>query len=335
MKKFFIIFSILSLSPFIALATSGACSSHGGVNCSAQISRYDKVICNDGWTNSSVYYYQADECQTSSCTPPSGSGCRTESDYSAKQVQLNSQGGYLGYTASHEGVLQQCRDEINSYQSALQSYNNCLSNESSSSSNYSGPSYSSGNIDSYINSEMQSYCVELYGDNAGYNINTKHCSCNEGFLYFNNKCLIESEARNQSCIKDFGEFSRATPNQVGKCSCLEGYGFDINNQCILIIKTEEILLPEKNTSELLEKINKVENTQNPVAESKNIPKTETKKSEKAEQEKDNLSKILEESKTGEENLVPSPQIQAQTEIKSVQKLSIFKRIKNWIINLFN
>jgi hypothetical protein len=44
------------VGPDIALATSGACSSHGGVNCSAGEQLNGKVYCNDGWTDSSVNY---------------------------------------------------------------------------------------------------------------------------------------------------------------------------------------------------------------------------------------------------------------------------------------
>ncbi len=54
------------LSPQIVYATSGACSDHGGVDCAAGSSSDGSVICNDGWSGSSVQYSSADEC---SATP--------------------------------------------------------------------------------------------------------------------------------------------------------------------------------------------------------------------------------------------------------------------------
>lgn len=57
-------------APQTTLATSGACSSHGGINCSAGASFDGKVMCNDGWTNSSVYFSDADECRSSNLSCP-------------------------------------------------------------------------------------------------------------------------------------------------------------------------------------------------------------------------------------------------------------------------
>ena len=50
---------------------SGACSDHGGVDCNAGANSDGSVICNDGWRDSSVNFYNVIECQQSadSCTP--------------------------------------------------------------------------------------------------------------------------------------------------------------------------------------------------------------------------------------------------------------------------
>ena len=45
-----------------AYATSGACSYHDGVNCNAGAASDGSVICNDGWTDSSVQYSAMTEC---------------------------------------------------------------------------------------------------------------------------------------------------------------------------------------------------------------------------------------------------------------------------------
>ena len=52
--------------PKQAQATSGACSSHGGVNCSAGMQSSGTVYCNDGWTDSMVQYEFMAMCQNGS-----------------------------------------------------------------------------------------------------------------------------------------------------------------------------------------------------------------------------------------------------------------------------
>ena len=54
---------LLFVFPVTVSATSGACSYHGGVNCNAGANSDGKVVCNDGWVNSSVYFSDAEECQ--------------------------------------------------------------------------------------------------------------------------------------------------------------------------------------------------------------------------------------------------------------------------------
>lgn len=65
MKKFiiFILFvGLFFIIPSKGRATSGACSSHNGVDCSAGADFDGSVICNDGWRNSSVKYSEMAEC---------------------------------------------------------------------------------------------------------------------------------------------------------------------------------------------------------------------------------------------------------------------------------
>jgi len=67
MKKLSLILTVLLWINFnspIANATSGACSSHGGVNCNSQ--QVDgTVYCNDGWTGSGVQYEYMEMCDES------------------------------------------------------------------------------------------------------------------------------------------------------------------------------------------------------------------------------------------------------------------------------
>jgi len=60
-KLFYFVFVLFFVLPNISFATSGACSSHGGVNC--RLESYEgKVVCNDGWVNSSVLFSENMEC---------------------------------------------------------------------------------------------------------------------------------------------------------------------------------------------------------------------------------------------------------------------------------
>lgn len=69
MKKLVLLFSLLALLPVSVFATSGACSGHGGVSCSAGRDSDGSVICNDGWRGSSVSYSSMVMCQGYSATP--------------------------------------------------------------------------------------------------------------------------------------------------------------------------------------------------------------------------------------------------------------------------
>ncbi len=69
MKKYlsFCLFIVSIALPLSVLATSGACSYHGGVNCKVVSEAGGNAICNDGWV-SSVQYSDVDECkQAGSC----------------------------------------------------------------------------------------------------------------------------------------------------------------------------------------------------------------------------------------------------------------------------
>ena len=68
MKKIFSIISIVlffsQTVPFV-FATAGACSNHDGVNCAAGPSSDGSVICNDGWSDSTVQYGDEKACTDS------------------------------------------------------------------------------------------------------------------------------------------------------------------------------------------------------------------------------------------------------------------------------
>lgn len=223
----FIVF-ISSFNFEYANATQGACSDHGGVYCSIGADYDGSVICNDGWKDSSVYYSDADECKQTSCVYPTSSGCKTESDAGVKAVELSRLGGYLGQSSSGLSAANQCRAEIDAYQLELQSYQNCIANSSTSSSSSNYSSTYTSDLDSYITSKMQEYCVSAYGSQSYYYSTNKTCRCNDGYKFGkNNQCV----SANSYCGELYGINSFYNSSKNG-CGCNSGYLFGKNNQCV-------------------------------------------------------------------------------------------------------
>lgn len=121
--RYFFTFLLLSLLiPASTLAISGACSNHGGVNCSVGSSVNGHAICNDGW-ESATNFYQTDEC---SCVPPIRPQYFDSSQCAAiGQQQVNN--GMERYSPSlARGDVASCETSVSNYQSELSNYNSCL-----------------------------------------------------------------------------------------------------------------------------------------------------------------------------------------------------------------
>ncbi len=123
---------------------------HGGVNCAVLQSATGYAVCNDGWI-SSVQFSQMDECFLSSCVAPapqcsqatlnqiqnSISQQETLNPTGAEQIQQFSPYNPTGASNLSgnsqlnelQGQLANCQSEINLYNSQLQTYSQCLSNE--------------------------------------------------------------------------------------------------------------------------------------------------------------------------------------------------------------
>ncbi|MES2416282.1 MAG: hypothetical protein V4504_01115 [Patescibacteria group bacterium] len=132
-------------------ATSGACSYHGGVNCSA--SRVDGgAVCNDGWTNSSVSYYSMAECSTSSnCIRPNTPQCSTNYQ-SGLMLQGLQNGSVQSASDLVSGQIQACQSQNAEYQQELAEYNSCLSNSRILSNTIVVPNYTPSNSGNPLNS---------------------------------------------------------------------------------------------------------------------------------------------------------------------------------------
>lgn len=229
-KNIFILVLLFSFSVNITHAISGACSYHNGVNCDAGPSYGGKVICNDGWINSSVDYRDAIECKSNydpcySSSPASylktmssigGSPCiswetynmylENERNYYNQTQTLRMRQGLVSmgpFDENKNSKLLNCKSEIQTYEKIKQAYQDCLNNQTNT-----------RRIEFERTQELN--CLSLYGLNSVYS--DGKCVCAEGYILDNNSnqcklCPSNSKYNN------------------GKCICLDGYVFS-NNQCL-------------------------------------------------------------------------------------------------------
>ena|GEM_PF-6713163 len=215
-------------------ATSAACDSHGGANCSIGASTSGNVICNDGW-ESLTKFFQASECQTS-CEYPISSGCRTESDYGSLAEQQFSSGRQ--YTEQSIGLLSTCRSQIISYQARLNVYNSCLFSRSTvtpvcppnSSLTGSKCSCSTG----YRFNTTNDGCISLdslcskQDPNSFYNPDTDKCQCYSSYILKDGKCVNRKTTNQcQNLLGHNGDVDLATDN----CYCRNDLVL-VGSQCV-------------------------------------------------------------------------------------------------------
>jgi len=148
------VFSVLIfLVPNIIFATSGACSSHGGVNCSISNS-YKSVVCNDGNSDGLTAYSDLQECKT---VPTCDNGQVT-----AFSASRGLSGSSFGQSASSN-----C-ESINTTPTALP-------------------------VNIYNDIDMVKYCVSKHGYNSKYNFDKDSCGCKDGYLFDSNKMCVPSK----------------------------------------------------------------------------------------------------------------------------------------------
>lgn len=222
-----IIFSSLVFAPASVSATSGACSYHSGVNCSAGASYTGNVQCNDGWVNSSVYFSDAEECKISynSCQIPQivySLPCLTESDYTRTQQMVDGMRGTQGAINARRGLLgssfdtsstigqdqlDSCRESIGIYSRVVEERNRCLADSLT-------PRYSS--YQSTLAKITDSTCQQNLGTHGYLNTNTGTCSCNGDYWLKDGGC-VEPKLY---CSSTLGSNSHPSSDI---CVCDDGY----------------------------------------------------------------------------------------------------------------
>lgn len=228
------LFLFLLFLPSCVYATQGACSWHGGVDCSAGASWDGGVICQDGWRDSSVRYSDMEECKNGSDLI----------------IYFNRQ----EYNQDREWVIQNkeyCLDKANLEHETCVSraqieHDNCLNSEYFGWIGYKKDiatcdrEYEStkDNCD-YWWSRNEFICLSwddtlrrmvyinptelLCPANSTYNLNTYECDCNNGYIMDNNICVTYEEW----CPV------HSTYNQITKkCICDKGFA-KYNNSCLI------------------------------------------------------------------------------------------------------
>ena len=189
-------------TPITALATSGACSYHGGVNCAAGASLYGNAQCNDGW-ESSTSFYNTDECKTSNCPAPIISGfvdigsCNQLQDNCDHLNAVNCKTGFAeACVPTSCPIADTCRKQVAANDAMAQIFNQCLSNsEKKIQEMYDQALQTTIKPDPQLSVqekllEQNNYCDALLR-NALYNQLTTKCECKKGFTYDQKYMLCE------------------------------------------------------------------------------------------------------------------------------------------------
>ena len=321
--------------PVSALATSGACSFHNGVNCSAGADINGKVKCNDGWVNSSVYFSNTDECQTNLnnlCPLPylvKGYGStdmsfcdqyQTACD-TAHQSTINAllMGGADSSSVPPETCpdVDECRRDVTLNNNAIQLYNQCLEavKQTQASIAKVGQEKADAKLNQLNQQNLDSVCQLTIGINSYSNPKDGLCYCSAGYFMndVSSKCMLANEANyDLSCKEQFGELAEMTIGNKGSCSCPFGYEFNSAQRC-------------EKTSE------PIKTTENPVVTPivKPKPKTSIKSSVVVP------AKIVKEPiKTAEITTPPSQaeNITIPTTPAPIKKLKWYQKIFNWFLN---
>lgn len=233
----------------IASASSGACSYHGGVNCSVGADTDGSVICNDGWTDSSVSYSSMSECRSSSKCPM----YLSQADYDKQKQEIQNS---INKVQNDNQTM--CQGFLNSDESRNeQSYQVCVKSRQSM-MNIAG-SVSAG---LYANTND---CEDVKTKQSEYN-KTKYNSClyNSQDTIFKYQTLLSclavdhtdyckvkypnTHTENNNCVCDSG-YTLTSGGCVLPQKCSENFHLGDDGQCVInneIIKDESKWVPTDN-----------------------------------------------------------------------------------------
>jgi hypothetical protein len=266
MRKLILIVIFFAFSPNNSFAISGACSYHGGVNCSAGQDYDGSVTCNDGTRDSSVAYGDMSMCKSLSpslsdlCPLPFIAGATRMSscdDYQRicdsriagiRNALLQSGAGGRGSVAQYasESASQidtscpeavSCREQVTLYNRQMELHELCVKDAFKSLENQKL------NIEKQI---LNKQCQDKLGDGAYSSNYSGKCVCPTGkYISSDGKCVTEQEESNTYdflCKHLYGQNSHASSTNLSlhDCSCDFGYEVDKTGKCVT--KTEKNLI---------------------------------------------------------------------------------------------
>jgi hypothetical protein len=217
----------------VAWAASGACSSHGGVDCSAGADYDGSVICNDGWRGSSVSYSSMVMCSNYSSpsyyAAPSIPTCPLMSSYDSLSGSCKCMYGYV------------VENDIFGNQSCVSGSSVCRK-ELGIWSRYNGLSkkcecdYGYTIFGGKCVSE-EDRCQDLFGYGARHNSLSNQCECKVGYTFDGNSCSLDLPK--YSSPTHYPPVSNCPLNAElksdGSCYCKAGYQLSLDKMsCVAV-----------------------------------------------------------------------------------------------------
>lgn len=231
-------------------ATSGACSWHSGVNCSAGADWDGSVVCNDGWRDSSVSYSSSSECQTKFfCTLEEYIEFKNQYVTPAQQKYDAAERAYESFVSSHAffsgpAVLlygdagrqeQKNAIELNLLASKLKIAQDTLSSAYET-------AQTACEIKGLVDAISGLKTKQCKLSNSELNISGE-CVCKSGYKFKNGVCMTYTE----SCQYSYGRnvIGELDGKGVNQCSCETGYKWnDEKTACIKV----EVKCPENSSA---------------------------------------------------------------------------------------
>lgn len=233
---FIFLFFVLAAQNNLVSATSGACSGHGGVNCSAGADWDGSVICYDGWRSSSVLYTNMSMCGYSSPTyyysNSSYSSCPTNS-------YANTTGSctcFYGYIVDTDISGNQSCISGDTYCKNLYGYNTKYNSLDKTCECQYGYAFSNNKC---INTDQ--ICQDIFGLMSSYNSISQECECDFGYEYNGTRCVKQTYdyptfSYDENNITNCPENSSASTD--GGCYCNTGYKVNETKDACTIISCQ-------------------------------------------------------------------------------------------------
>lgn len=206
----FLAFLVMCL-PHESDATSGACSSHSGVDCARGMQSDGRVYCNDGWTESSTYYEFTAKCQEQS-------GINEIEDIVWKQFRYDGKivDGPILFNFNGRIVLGEC------------------------------PSNSSRDID-HANGIYYCICNDGYYNYGANNLASPNQTCTVGEPFVHMVILAKKatdkiiDGANRTSSQCRSRYINSYLDAEGDCQCKMGYRwvYDVYTKAVLCIKRDD------------------------------------------------------------------------------------------------